>query len=94
MNRNRKLMNEEMEQELTVKADTIIRTICLIIALANQLLIWFGKERIPFTDDEIYQAVSYIVLSVVALWSWWKNNSFTQPALAADEYMEKLRKEQ
>ena len=93
MNRNRNIIKEE-KQDLKVKVDTVVRTICLIIALANQLLIWFGKERIPFTDDEIYQAVSYIVLSVVALWSWWKNNSFTQPALAADEYMEKLRKEQ
>ena len=93
MNRNRNIIKEE-KQDLKVKVDTVVRTICLIIALANQLLIWFGKERIPFTDDEIYQAVSYIVLAVVALWSWWKNNSFTQPALKADEYMEKLRKEQ
>ena len=93
MNRNRNIIKEE-KQDLKVKVDTVVRTICLIIALANQLLIWFGKERIPFTDDEIYQAVSYIALAVVALWSWWKNNSFTQPALKADEYMEKLRKGQ
>ena len=89
MSNNMEIMNED---KLTVKTQTVIRTICLIIALANQLLIWLGKGRIPFTDDEIYQAVSYIVLAVVTLWTWWKNNSFTQDAIAADIYLDILRK--
>ena len=88
MDNNMEIMNEE---KLTVKTQTVVRTICLIIALANQLLIWLGKGRIPFTDDEIYQGVSYIVLAVVALWNWWKNNSFTKHAIAADEYLAILR---
>ena len=93
MNRNRNIIKEE-KQDLKVKVDTVVRTICLIIALVNQFLIIIGKGRIPFTEDEIYQAVSYIVLAVIAIWTWWKNNSFTKPAIKADEYMEKLRKEQ
>ena len=76
-----------------IKPETIIRTICLVIVLLNHLLIVFGKERLPFTDDEIYKAVSDIVLAVVAIWNWWKNNSFTQPAIKADIYLEQLRQE-
>ena len=58
--------------------------ICLLIALINQMLILCGKGRIPFTEDEIYQTVSYIALGVIALWNWWKNNSFTDKAQQAD----------
>ena len=83
-----------MESEDTmVKTETIIRTIVLILALANQALAICGKEKIPVTDDEIYQLVTLIITIGSALWAWWKNNSFTLPAIKADEYLAKLRKE-
>jgi len=83
-----------MESEETmVKTKTIIRTIVLILALANQALAICGKEKIPVTDDEIYQLVTLIITIGSALWAWWKNNSFTKPAIKADEYLAKLRKE-
>lgn len=83
-----------MESEETmVKTETIIRTIVLILALANQALAICGKEKIPVTDDEIYQLVTLIITIGSALWAWWKNNSFTKPAIKADEYLAKLRKE-
>ena len=75
-----------------VKTETIIRTVCLIIALINQLLIGFGKQPIPIEDKEIYTLVSTIVTIVLALRCWWKNNSFTAPAIKADIYLEELRK--
>lgn len=76
-----------------VKPETIIRTIVLILALANQVLAIYGKQAIPITEDEVYQTVTLIVTVGSALWAWWKNNSFTGPAIEADEYMEKLREE-
>lgn len=79
---------------LKVKTETIIRTIVLILALANQVLAIYGKEKIPITEEEVYQLISLVVTISSALWAWWKNNSFTLPALKADEYMERLRKEQ
>ena len=79
---------------MKVKAETIIRTIILIIALANQALAIMGKQAIPVTDDEVYQLVTLLITIGAALWSWWKNNSFTLPAIKADEYLEKLRKEE
>lgn len=79
---------------MKVKAETIIRTIILIIALANQALAIMGKQAIPVTDDEVYQLVTLLITIGAAMWSWWKNNSFTLPAIKADEYLEKLRKEE
>lgn len=80
-------------EENMVKTETIIRTIILILALANQVLAICGKEKIPITDDDIYQLVTLIITIGSALWAWWKNNSFTLPAIKADEYLEKLRRE-
>lgn len=79
---------------MKVKTETIIRTIVLILALANQVLAIYGKQKIPITEDEVYQLVTLIITIGSALWAWWRNNSFTQPAIKADEYMEKLRQEQ
>ena len=80
-------------KDTKVKTDTIIRTIVLIIALANQILAIMGKQAFPVTEDEVYQVVTLIVTICTALWAWWKNNSFTLPAIKADEYLAKLRKE-
>ena len=79
---------------MKVKAKTIIRTIVLILALANQVLAIMGKQAIPVTEDEVYQLVTLLITIGAALWSWWKNNSFTLPAIKADEYLEKLRREE
>lgn len=82
---------------MKVKTETIIRTIVLALALINQALAIFGKEALPITEDEvfeIYRFITYIITLCASMWAWWKNNSFTQPAIKADEYMEQLRKEQ
>jgi SPP1 family holin len=84
----------ESEATMKIKTETIIRTIVLILALANQVLAIYGKEKIPITEDEVYQLVTLIVTVVTSLWAWWKNNSFTLPAIKADEYLEQLRKTQ
>lgn len=73
----------------SVKPDTWARTICLLLALVNQCLAIFGKGALPFTDDQVYQIVSLIATIVTGAIAWWKNNSFTQNAIAAD----KMRKE-
>lgn len=79
---------------MKVKTETIIRTVVLILALINQVLAIMGKGQIPITEDEVYQLITLLVTVGSALWAWWKNNSFTLPALKADEYLERLRKEE
>ena len=79
---------------MKIKPETIIRTIVLVLALANQVLAIYGKEALPITEDEVYQAITLIVTIATSLWAWWKNNSFTQPAIKADAYMAQLREEE
>lgn len=76
---------------MKVSTETIIRTIVLIIALVNQVLTSMGKNPLPFSDDIVYEAVTLAVTIGASAWAWWKNNSFTQKALQADEYLKELR---
>ena len=75
-----------------VTTETIIRTIILVVALVNQVLTSLGKNPLPFSDDLIYEAVTLLVTIGASAWAWWKNNSFTQKAIAADEYLAELKK--
>lgn len=75
-----------------IEKGTIVRTAVLAFALINQVLTISGYNPLPFTDDEFRQAVSMILTVGASLWTWWKNNSFTQAAITADEYLKNLRK--
>lgn len=76
-----------------VKVDTIVRTIVLVIALANQILAIAGKDAFPVTEDQVYQGVTLIATVGASVWAWWKNNSFTKQAIKADETLAKLKEE-
>ena len=75
----------------SIKADTIARTIVLALALINQVLAIVGKDALPFTEDNVYQICTLIATLITSGIAWWKNNSFTQAAIEADELKEKLK---
>lgn len=77
---------------MNIKTETIIRTIILLTAIANQLLAAFGKSPLPFEEEGLTELLSTIFTSSAALWAWWKNNSFTKAAIEADELLERRRK--
>lgn len=70
-----------------IEKGTIIRTAVLVFALINQVLTISGYNPLPFTDEDFGQAVSMVLTVGASLWAWWKNNSFTQNAIIADEYL-------
>ena len=70
---------------------TIIRTVILIAGLINMGLTLFGKNPLPFSDQQIADIISFLWTVAAALWTWWKNNSFTEPAIKADEYKDLLK---
>ena len=74
-----------------IEPATIARTAVLIFALVNQILTMIGKNPLPFAEEDVYTAVTGILTVGAALWTWWKNNSFTQAALEADVYRKEIK---
>ena len=75
----------------SVKTDTIIRTVLLIVALINQALTIAGHPVLPISDEQITELLSLALTVGASLWAWWKNNSFTQAAIRADVYKNTLK---
>ena len=74
-----------------IQPDTIARTIILALALLNQLLAILGKGTIEIAENDVYQVVSIVWTIASAIVAWWYNNSFTQHAIRADDYLDSLR---
>ena len=74
-----------------ITAGTIIRALCLILALTNLTLETMDKRIIPITDDQISELVTLIITVITSLIGFWKNNSFTQEAIIADGIMHDLK---
>lgn len=77
-----------------ISAGTLIRTAALGLALANQLLSAAGKPLLPIDNAQLEQMISTGFTVGAALAAWWKNNSFTAAAVAADSYMARLKQKQ
>ncbi|MGN1202805.1 MAG: phage holin [Eubacterium sp.] len=69
---------------------TLARTLILILALLNQIFAVFGIGTIDIEEDSVYQVISVLFTIGAAIVAWWKNNSFTQAAIAADELKDVL----
>lgn len=74
-----------------VSKETVIRTIILFLSIVNQLLTMLGKNPLPFADEDIYALLSTIATVAAAIWSWWKNNSFSKNAIEADKTLSLLK---
>lgn len=74
-----------------VSAGTIIRTICLVLALTNMVLESCDKKIIPISDDQVSEVVTLIFTIVTSCVGFWKNNSFTEEAIIADDLMHELK---
>lgn len=73
-----------------IDAGTIARTIILFLALLNQILGIFGVQAIPIEDEQINTIISTVWTVAAAIIAWWKNNSFTQNAIKADNYRKEI----
>lgn len=71
-----------MNEKIT--ASTISRTIVLLMALINQVLVVYDKSVLPIQDAEVEQLVTLGFTITTAVVAWWHNNSFTKLAISAD----------
>lgn len=74
-----------------ISVSTIVRTICLALALINQLLVVSGHSVLPIADEQVEQIITLGATLITSLVAWWKNNSFTQAAIAADETLQSIK---
>lgn len=70
---------------------TIIRTVLLVLALVNQILVILGYSPLPIEDEEITALISMGLTLVTSIWAWWKNNSITSEAQEADVFLDELK---
>ena len=76
---------------MKISKGTAIRTICLGIALINQILTITGHSPLLIDDETVNLAVSTTATIVTSLVAWWKNNSFTSAAIEADEILIRIK---
>lgn len=74
-----------------ITAGTIARTAVLLLALTNQMLSAMGKSPLPIESTTVEQLVTAGITTIAALVAWWKNNSFTKEAIAADKEYDRLK---
>lgn len=74
-----------------ITAGTIARTAVLLLALTNQMLSAMGKSPLPIESTTEEQLVTAGITTIAALVAWWKNNSFTKEAIAADKEYDRLK---
>jgi len=75
-----------------VSAGTIARTICLALALTNQVLSATGHAVLPIEDAQVETLVTTGLTVAASVAAWWKNNSFTTAARIGDQHMSAARK--
>lgn len=81
-------------EKFKIKGETIARTIALILVLVNTILTAIGLNPLPYSETEVYEAISAIVTVVISLWAWWKDNDITQSALAKKAKLEELNEQE
>lgn len=74
-----------------ITAGTSARTVVLLLALTNQMLSAMGKSPLPIESTTVEQLVTAGITTIAALVAWWKNNSFTKEAIAADKEYDRLK---
>ncbi len=78
---------------MKISKGTIVRTIMLIIVLVNMILQHFGIDVIKVDESEVLSLVETVINLAVIIVAFWKNNSFTDKAIKADEFLKNLKEE-
>ena len=80
-----------MTEQNTIQTGTIVRTALLALALLNQILVYTGHSVLPITDVTLEMIITNGFTLVMSLIAWWKNNSFTKNAIAADQILKESK---
>ena len=79
---------------MKISKSTIIRTLILLLVIVNMILRQFGVDPLNISDNEIATVVELIIELLAIVASWWYNNSFSENALKAQQFLEELRRDE
>ena len=76
---------------MKITKGTIVRTVLMIMVVVNFVLERAGVDIIPVSESGVLMFVeTAIEIGIIAV-GFWKNNSYTQNAIKADEFLKELR---
>lgn len=76
---------------MQITKGTIVRAILFILVVVNIVLEKCGLDVIRTDENAVLMLVEAAIELAVILVGFWKNNSFTQDAIKADEFLKQLR---
>ena len=79
---------------MKISKSTIIRTILVSIVIINFILEKLGVDLIPADESLITMFVETFLEIAVIVVGFWKNNSYSEAAIRADEFLKELRSDE
>ena len=76
---------------MKISKSTIIRTILVAIVIINFILEKLGVDLIPADESTVTMFVETFLEIAVIVVGFWKNNSYSEAAIRADEFLKELR---
>lgn len=78
---------------MKISKGTIVRLVGILFVIINLFLKAIGKPVIDIDEGTILAVVESLITIAVVVVSFWKNNSFSNAAIKADEFLKKLKNE-
>ncbi len=78
---------------MKISKTTIFRTALIFLVIINLILRKLGFDPLQISQNEIAEFLELIVEIASIIAAWWYNNSFSQNALKAQNYLQELRKD-
>lgn len=76
---------------MKITKSTIVRTILVALVIINFILEKCGVDVIPTDEHIILMFVETVIEIAILVVGFWKNNSYTDKAIKADEFLKELR---
>lgn len=76
---------------MKISKGTLVRTIMIVLVIINMALQRLGYDIIDVEEDTILALVETVIEIAVIIVGFWKNNSYSENAIKADEFLRKLK---
>lgn len=76
---------------MKITKSTIVRTILVALVIINFVLEKCGIDIIPADEYTVLMFVETAIEIAIIAVGFWKNNSYTEKAIKADEFLKQLR---